>query len=332
MEPLKSLVHISGPKEPGPGERKQMLDRAAEVFASAGVEPSDIVRIHVPGRGQSESGDATIRPEVEPVVPALQSGSLFGGRTGVMVLDAHQLSASEAHAVADLLAPPEAASRQVVFVSSGRLPAALGAYIKKNGESVSIRKLRERDALDWTRRAARKRRLRLPAEAAKALVERFGSDIEALSQALDQLKMSEDPVTGEMVRARFRNRPEEPIWHFTDALADGRVDEALRRLHDLLTHIHPLFLLAAIENDLRRRSFASAAPDMETYANWIGTKPDSYPARKGWHAGRSMSVDNLKRALEAVRRTDATLKTMPEETHLVTMERLAVSLCYWYGR
>ena len=43
-----------------------------------------------------------------------------------------------------------------------------------------------------------------------------------------------------------------------------------------------------------------------------------------------MSGDNLSRALDAVRRADATLKTLPEETHLVTMERLTVSLCYWY--
>ena len=309
-----------------------MLDRAAEVFASAGVEPSDVVRVYVPGRGQSEAGDATIRPEVEPVVPALQSGSLFGGRTGVMVQDAHLLRATEAAALADLLAQADAASRQVVFISSGRLPTPLGAYIKNNGQSVSIRKLRERDALDWIRRAARKRRVRMRSEAAEALVERFGSDIEALGQALDQLTMSEEPITGDLIRDRFRNRPEEPIWHFTDALAGGRVDEALRRLHDLLTHLHPLVLLAAIENDLRRRSLASAAPDIQTLAEWIGSKPDAYPTRKSWQAGRSSSVDSLSRALDAVRRTDATLKTLPEETHLVTMERLTVSLCYWYRR
>ena len=329
---MKSLVHISGPREPGPGERKSMLDRAAEVFASAGIEPGDVVRIHVPGRGQSESGDATIRPEVEPVVPALQSGSLFGGRTGVMVQDAHLLRASEATAVADLLSQPHASDRQVVFVSTGRLPPPLGAYIKNNGQSVSIRKLRERDALDWIRRAARERRLRLPGKAAEALVERFGSDIEALGQALEQLTMSTGPITAESIRDRFRNRPEEPIWHFTDALAGGQVDEALRRLHDLLTHIHPLFLLAAIENDLRRRSLASAAPDIETLARWIGSRPDAFPTRKTWQAGKSMSADNLSRALDAVRRADATLKTFPEETHLVTLERLTVSLCYWYRR
>lgn len=307
-----------------------MLDRASEVFASAGVEPSDTIRIHVPGRGQSEAGDATIRPEVEPVVPALQSGSLFGGRTGVLVQDAHQLRAAEAAAVTDLLAQPGADNRQVVFLSSGRLPAPLAAYIKQNGQSVSIRKLRERDALNWIRRAARERRIRLRAEAAQALVERFGSDIEALGQALDQLAVSGQPVTGELIRDRFRNRPDEPVWHFTDALAAGEVDEALRRLHDLLTHLHPLFLLAAIENDLRRRALASAAPDIETLAKWIGSKPDAYPTKKSWRAGRNMTDDNLGRALDAVRRTDATLKTMPEETHLVTMERLTVALCLWF--
>ena len=308
-----------------------MLDRAAEVFESAGVEPSDTIRIHVPGRGQSDAGDATIRPEVEPVVPALQSGSLFGGRTGVLVQDAHLLRASEAAAVSDLLAQPGADNRQVVFLSSGRLPAPLAAYIKQNGQSVSIRKLRERDALNWIRRTARERRVRLRAKAAEALVERFGSDIEALGQALDQLAVSGKPVTGELIRDRFRNRPDEPVWHFTDALAGGDVDEALRRLHDLLTHLHPLFLIGAIENDLRRRALASAAPDIETLAKWIRSKPDSYPTKKSWRAGRTMNDDNLGRALDAVRRTDATLKTMPEETHLVTMERLTVSLCYWYG-
>ena len=309
-----------------------MLDRAAKTFADSGIDPSGIVRIDVPGRGQSVSGEATIRPEVEPVVPALQSGSLFGGRTGVMVVDAHLLRASEASAVTDLLHQPDTGSRQVVLVSSGRIPAPLSSYVRKHGQSVSIRKLRERDAADWIREATRERRLRLPAEAAGALVERFGSDIGALAQALDQLRMVEGPITGDLIRDRFRNRPDEPIWHYTDALAKGAVEDALRRLHDLLTHGHPLFLLGAIENDLRRRALARAAPDIETFADWIGSKPDAFPTRKSWQSGKKMTEDNLIWAVDAVRRTDATLKTLPEETHLVTMERLTVSLCYWYGR
>ena len=217
-------------------------------------------------------------------------------------------------------------------MSSGRLPRRLAAFLKKHAEAVSIRKLRERDAMDWVRREARKRRLRLPADAASALIERFGSDIGALEHALDQLMMSEAPVTADAIRDRYRNRPKEPLWHLTDALSKGEVAEALRRLHDLHAHNPPLLLLGVIENDLRRRALASAAPDIETYAKWMGSKPDAYPTVLSWRKGRRMTDENLNRAIDAVRRVDAVLKTRPEETHLVTMERLTVSLCYWYGR
>ena len=310
-----------------------MLDRAAQVFAEAGVAPSDVVRVDVPGRGQSEAGDAKVRPEVEPVVPALQSGSLFGERIGLMVVDAQLLRRPEAAAVTDLLdGHPDPGDRQVVLVSAGRLPAPLAAYVRKHGQAVTVRKLRARETAAWVRDASRERGLRLRREAHDALLERFGSDIGSLGQALDQLAEVEGPITGDLVRDRFRNRPDEPVWHFTDAAAKGAVDEALRRLHDLLTHNHPLVMLAVIENDLRRRAMAAAAPDLETFARWIGARPDAFPTKKSWQAGRGAEEGDLSRALDAVRRADGMLKTMPEETHLVTMERLTVSLCYWYGR
>ena len=311
-----------------------MLDLAERTFAGAGIEPSAVVRIDVPGRGQSEAGEAPVRPEVEPVVPAIQSGSLFGERTGVMVMDAHLLRKTEAAVVADVLGQPGAANRQVVLISAGKLPAPLGAFVKRRGEVKALKKLRERDATVWLRDAARARGLRLRADAVTALVERFGSDVGSLGQALDQLITVDGPITGALILDRFRNRPDEPIWHFTDALAGGKVDTALRRLHDLLTHSHPLLVLGAIENDLRRRALAAAAPDIGTFAGWLGAKPTAsgmpYPVRKSWQAGRKMSGDNLTRAVDAVRRADATLKSMPEETHVVTMERLTVSLCFWY--
>lgn len=332
MEPLKPLVHIRGPSNPGPGERSLMLERAAQVFADSGIDPPDIVRINVPGRGQSAASEAPVRPEVEPVIPALQSGSLFGGRTGVMIMDAHLLRSPEAGAVTELLQQVTGGERQVVLVSSGRLPAPLATHARKFGQVISVRKVRERDAADWLRAAVGKRSMRMRADAQAALLERFGSDVGALAQALDQLSVIDSPITADLIRDRFRNRPDEPIWRFTDALGKGAVDDALRRLHDLLTHSHPLVLLAAIENDLRRRALAAAAPDIETFAAWAGYDPGSFPARKNWQAGKRMTEDNLTKAVDALLRADATFKTMPEETHLVTLERLAVSLCYRYGR
>ena len=327
---MSTLTHLSGPSNPGPGDRRGLLDRAGKIFADAGIEPSDVIRIDVPGRGQSVGGEGLLRPEVEPVVPALQSGSLFGGRTGVMLMDAHRLQADEATVVADLLAHQAGGSRAVVLVTSGKLPSPLAAHVRKNADVIRVRKLADRDVAEWVRTSARRRGLRLGSDAAQALIQRFGSDVGAIDQALDQLIITGGPVTDQIILDRFRNRPDQPLWKLTDALGRGAVDDAIRRLHDLLTHGHPLVLVAAIENDLRRRALAAAAPDLDTFAEWIGGKPGAYPTRKAWQAGRAMSREDLNRAVDAVRRADATLKGRPEETHLPTLERLVAALCYWY--
>ncbi len=331
MESVTFLWHVSGPRDPGPGERREMLDRAGRALAENGVEQPDIVRIDVPGRGQSEANDAAIRPEVEPAIPALQSRSLFGGRTGLMVVDAQSLRASEAVAIADLLMTADRETICVVLVTGGALPSQLAKFVKANGESVSVRKMRERDAITWVRTAARDRKMRIPGESASTLVERFGSDIGALGQALDQLMVVDESITPDLIRDRFKNRPDEPMWHFADAVAAGDIAGALRRLHDFLTHTHPLVLLAFLENDLRKRSLAAAAPDIQTFADWSNSKPDAFPTKKAWQARNRVSEERLGLAVDALRRADQTLKTKPEETHLVTLERLTVSLCYWYG-
>ncbi|MXZ69423.1 MAG: hypothetical protein F4Z17_10770, partial [Acidimicrobiia bacterium] len=283
-----------------------------------------------PGRGQSVGGEGRLRPEIEPIVPALQSVSLFGRRTGVMLMDAHLLQPDEAAVVTELLAYDTDGSRPVVLVTSGKLSPPLAAHVKKNAEVITVRKLADRDVAQWVRSAARRRGIRLGSDAAQALIERFGSDVGAIDQALDQLSITDGPLTDQMILDRFRNRPDQPLWKLTDALGRGAVDEAIRRMHDLLTHGHPLVLVATIENDLRRRALAAAAPDIATFAEWTGGKPGAYPTRKAWQAGRAMSREDLNRSVDAVRRADATLKGMPEETHLPTMERLVTALCYWY--
>ena len=327
---MNTLTHLRGPTKPGPGDRRNLLDRAGELFAGAGIEPSDIVRIDVPGRGQSVGGEGLLRPEVEPIVPALQSGSLFGGRTGVMLMDAHQLQSDEGTVLTELLAHHAGGNRPVVLVTCGRLPPPLAAHMKKNAEVITVRRLADRDVARWVRTAARRRGMRLGSDAAQALVQRFGSDVGAIDQALDQLSVAGGPVTDQIILDRFRNRPDQPLWKLTDALGSGAVDDAIRRLHDLLTHGHPLVVVAAIENDLRRRALAAAAPDIATFAEWINGKPGAYPTRKAWQAGQAASRGDLNRAIDAVRRADATLKGMPEETHLPTLERLVTALCYWY--
>ena len=328
---MKSVLHIKGPPDAGPGERQEMLERARRLLAQAGVEASGIVRIDVPSRGAEEPGEGgVLRPALEPIVPALQSRSLFGDRQGVVVLDAHSLQAAEGDVIVELLeaADPEAVT--VVFLTTGAPPVRLGKAIRSLGDVIEVKKLRERDAADWLTSATRDRKLNLAPDGAAALLQRFGSDVAGLSQALDQYS-SDEEISRDDVLARFRNRPDEPMWHYADAVAAGDVAEALRRLADFLVHGHPLQLMGFLESDLRRRALAAAAPNLETLADWLGVETTSYPVQKAWRRRGGTSDSELQRALTALSRADRLLKTAPEDIHRVTMERLTVALCLWYG-
>ncbi len=330
MEPVKFLVHVKGPSDPGPGERLQMLERAQRVFSETGVEPADVVRVDVPGRGASEAGDGTLRPELEPIIPTLQSGSLFGGRSGLLVVDAQAVQAAEAVVIAELLAVADPDAVQVVLVSGGSIPAALAKAIKAHGETISIAKMRDREAAAWLNAEAATRGIHLKQDAVTALVERYGTDVAALGQALDQIAMTPGAVTAATIRSMFKNRPDEPLWRIGDAIGKGDVGTALRRLSDFLTYGHPLVLLAYLENDVRRRALAAAAPDLDTFAQWASVKVDAYPTKIAWRARGTVSDSELRRAIDALVRADETLKTAPEAVHRVTMERLVVALCRWY--
>jgi DNA polymerase III delta subunit len=318
---------IVGPRDAGPGERQAMLEMARDAIG----EVEELERIDVPGRGAGDDGEGSLRTEVEPLIPALQSGSLFGGSRGVLVVDAQNLQKAEAEIVAGLVETLDPETARLALVSIGSLPAVLAKVVKAVGEVASVKKMRERDAIRWLVAASRERKVKLADGAAQALVRHFGSDIASLGQALDQLSASPQPVTGEEVEKRFRNRPDEPMWHFADAVADGDAGEALRRLADFLTHGHPLQLLAFVEGDLKRRAMAVAAPDIETLAEWLGSSTEHYPVKKAWQARSRVTDAELRRAVEAVARADLVLKTHPEATHRLTMERLTVALCRWYS-
>ncbi len=305
-----------------------MLVRARRILEDSGVE--DVERVDVPARGAGGEGDGSLREEVDRLVPALQSGSLFGGRRGVLVADAQHLQKAEIEVLLDLMSGLDPQAVVVVLVSAGTLAAALGRLVKDEGEVHTVKKMRERDAMEWLREVARRKRLKIDASVALVLVQRFGTDVAALGQALDQLREVEGPITAELVAARFRNRPDEPMWHLADAISAGDTGAALRRLADFLTHGHPLQLLAFLENDLRRRALAASAPDLETFAEWVGGSPDHFPTKKAWRARSAATGGDLRRALDAVARADINLKTMPEATHRLTMERLTVALSRWY--
>jgi DNA polymerase III delta subunit len=321
-----TLMVVAGPPGPGPGEREQMLELAARHLLAQGVARDQVVRIDVPGRGAGEEGDGSLRAELEPMIPLLQSGSLFGEPQGLEVMDAQSLQKAELETLVELLGGADLSRIEVVLIYGGAVPKPVRDL---GGQTVSVKKMWERQAGRWLDSEIEERGLDLDKSVAQALIQRFGSDTASLGQALDQLAETPGKITAELVLDRFKNRPDEPTWNITDAISKGDVATALRRLSDFLVHGHPLVYLAALETDLKKKALSATAPDQQTLRSWIGGS-DRQVARL-WSQRGKVRESSLRRAQEALVRADRVVKTQPEEVHRVTLERLTVAFCRWYG-
>jgi DNA polymerase III delta subunit len=307
-----------------------MLARASAILTEAGVDSPTRIDVPEKGTGSSDEGGA-MRDGVLPIVPALQSGSLFGGTTGVVIADANHLLKGEAETIAELLEHADPDQAVAVFVSPGALPSAIRDLAKASGGIETIRAFNERDAASWLMDEAKTRGLRLDSAARGEMLNHFGSNTSAMARALDQLAMGGSTISADDVKSRFTNRPDEPMWFLGDAIMAGNQGEALRRLSDFLEHQHPLILLSYLEGVVRRRSLAAIAPDYDTFAEWSGSNPNSYATKKVWQLKNRSPAESLASSVRALARADLTLKTQPEATHRVTLERLTVAMCRWMG-
>jgi DNA polymerase III delta subunit len=247
-----------------------------------------------------------------------------------MVVDTQSLLKAEVDTIAELLASSDPSHTSAVFVASGALPAGIKKVI--TGEQVTVKAITERDAAAWLTDEAKARGLRIDQDARTEILHRFGSDTSAMQRALDQLAVAGSVITADDVHDRFTNRPDEPMWFLGDAIMAGDQAEALRRLADFLHHQHPLILLSYLEGEVRKRSLAAVAPDYETFAEWSGANPGSYATKKVWQARTRANGDALGNCVRAIAKADLALKTQPEPTHRVTLERLTVAMCRWMSR
>jgi len=304
-----------------------MLAKARDFLAEAGVD--EVVRVDVPGRGGGEQGSGALRAEIEAAIPVLQSASLFGGVSGLQIADANQLTADEATVLAELVETMDSSAVALVVVSSGAVPAALAKVLKARGEVAPVKKMRERDSQSWLVDEVRSRGLSIDGAGVEALIQRFGTDTASIGQALDQLAEVSGKITANLIKDRFRNRPNEPTWLYTDAVTKGNAAEALRRLGDLLTHTHPLVLLGALESEVRRRALALSSSDVEEFRETMGARSNDRSVEFLWRNRAKVKDSSLRQAVDALVRADRILKSAPEPMHRITMERLTVAMSRW---
>jgi len=320
-------LHVVHVRDEGPGAGFLADELVRRIVADAGVAADAVVRVHVPARGQGGTGgDGVVRADLEPAIPALQSVSLFGDLQAVVLSDAQNLLAAEADLLTELVHGLDPETVVLVVVATGRVPATLLKAIKGAGAAEEeVKAVRERDAAEWLGAELRRRGLKLDQAAREALVGAFGTDLAAMSGALDQLAAGGEAVDAATIAARFRNRPEEPIWLYLDAVLAGDIDQALRRLEDFLTHGHPLQLLAFMEGDARRRAVAAEEASPAAYAERVG-RSVNWQTRRDHERAAAIGPAGMAAELAAIAKAERILKSAPEVMHRVTMERLTVAL------
>ncbi|MCL1598739.1 MAG: hypothetical protein M3094_06120, partial [Actinomycetia bacterium] len=262
----------------------------------------------------------------------LQSGSLFGGRTGVLVVDAHQLLKAEIDAIVEILTNADPDQAVAVFTASGTLPAPIKKIVAASGEVLTVKSITERDAAAWISEYAKANGLRIDQAARSVLLQTFGSDTSQMRNAIDQLAVTDTVIAANDVKDRFTNRPDEPMWFLGDAIMSGDQGQALRRLSDFLEHQHPLVLLSYLEGEVRKRSLAAIAPDYDSYVTWAKANRASWATKKIWESRTRANGAALANSVRAISKADLIIKTQPEAVHRVTLERLTVAMCRWMSR
>ena len=186
--------------------------------------------------------------------------------------------------------------------------------ITKNAVVVEFARQETRELITWTRRRLLALHNQIGDAAAEYLFFRAGGDMTTLAMECEKLAAY---TAGEEITQREIDAVTEPVleaqvFAIVDALAAHRQEEALRRLHDLLTlQEEPIPILAAMGSQLRRlyaacvlRGSRTAVKDLQELY-----KLQSYPARMSIEAASRLTVEWCARAVTLCEQTDYRLKT-----------------------
>ena len=205
--------------------------------------------------GTETLAEASFDPSAAPaeLLGALRTPSLLGGRRLVILREADGLGREQADAIAAYLRAPSPDS-VLVLVASGR--TRLDTHLKSMGGVVVLEPPKGRRLVGWIKQRAAEAGLKLDDRAAWALVDCVGTELRDLHEATQQLLAALGKgarARAQDVRALFPRLADEPMYVFTDALGERRLDGAMTALRRLLLQgEHPLVVFGALAAHLRR--------------------------------------------------------------------------------
>jgi len=235
-------------------------------------------------------------------------------------------------------APPEGAAL-VIESASVRVPKAVVEAVRAVGHVIEVEGGKPKPK-EFVAREARLRHLRLEPGVIEALEALFGSRLQALSAALDQLAFEGfTRVAEDDVRSRFAEdlgATDLPPWLVTDAVEAGDAGRAVGALAPILhragltdsdrrgaalkTHGYLAYrarqLADAVGHGVRSRADAEQA---------LGLR--GFPAEKLARVAATLRPGHVRRIYALLAETDLELKGGSELPEAFVIERLVVDLC-----
>ncbi|MDQ3662386.1 MAG: DNA polymerase III subunit delta [Actinomycetota bacterium] len=248
--------------------------------------------------------------DVQEIITALETPSLFGGRRLIVVHDAERLLKAQNQALEGYLRAPSQGSALVLLSTRS---TSLAEAVRACGVVIALEPPRGRDLVGWVRERSRARSLRIDDRAVQTLIDGLGTDLRELDSALEQLATRHEAgavISAEQVRSTFGRHAEERVWALTDAVSERKPAESLIALRRLLEQgDDPVFVLGALAAQVRRLLVAKRHADggPQAVASALGLR--GYPAQKLHKQAGIYREEELTSALQILAATDLDLKT-----------------------
>lgn len=182
------------------------------------------------------------------------------------------------------------------------------------GVTVEFVKQDQRDLVAWVQRHFAAHKKRISGDLCLYLIDITGGTMTALSGEIDKIcaYSGADEIHRTDIDAVTEPVLDAVVFQMTDLLSEGRYDQALLKLQQLLKmQQEPLMILGAVGGHFRR--IATARVLMDNGKNYgelsrVYKIPD-YPARKTMEAARRFRPEFCKKAAELILETDYGMKT-----------------------
>ncbi len=214
-------------------------------------------------------------------------------------------------------------SRTVLVLETSRLPA-------KWPKVPLIEFEKNPDPVRWVVAQVQKEGYRIEPQAARALVELAGEDLQRLSRELEKQQLSHwesKEITLEAVRAMTLQSREYDVFALIGAMAAGQRSKALQILNRLCDlGVGAPQILALLYWNFRRLRVAKELLDQGRPFQTILKELKIWSYRGKERAVRSYSLEWLETTLLGIRKTDRLCKTTSGESRF-HLERLLIDSC-----